>query len=380
MRYPVETRPLAIQQPAGQPCLIVNEGPSDVYLDTQSSVSTSSYSLKCAKNQSVNWQGGTLWAISDSEATLSLMIGSNTSITPITDVNVAGEVNIAGTVPVSGNVNVSGNVGITGGNVNVASIQGDVSVDGSTVNIGNNVKLWGGGNYLGGANLQLTGGRGNYTWNLGSLVTNLNAGKYNALRVVARYTNVFSNSSFDLIMLRVGTNILAQTITNHLTDYGYLGHVSSGSLEVPIVDDDPETNMSIRVFHITNANAQIQVDLWGTYEETLIPGSTSLTSENYLITPTSTTTNRYISMNYRVPIQLYILPTGVMNAPVSLAMSTWALNAQHTLILRLGNTVPSTGLKSAIIYPIPSGMWHLRYDFNGSNTGDLRLLVTTLKD
>ena len=54
MLYPVGVSPVNVLQPVGKAGLIVNQGPDTIYLDTQSAVSNTAYSLKCTAGQSIN--------------------------------------------------------------------------------------------------------------------------------------------------------------------------------------------------------------------------------------------------------------------------------------------------------------------------------------
>lgn len=217
MIIPVTRHAIQIGQPPLQPALIVNQGPGVVYLDGQSSVTPQQYSLTLAPKQSVNWQGGSLWACTavdvdggtgtvpassdgvtdavtvtahglvtgnpvrffgaiptplvvgityyirfidanrffiatspqnaaasvliniatspaflaaltddNATATLSVLIGGNTTVSPINDVTITAPVQIAGTVPVSGNVGITGGVTVSG-NMNIATMTGGVT-------------------------------------------------------------------------------------------------------------------------------------------------------------------------------------------------------------------------------------------------------------
>lgn len=127
-------------------CLITNSGPGTVYLGTASYVTPTGASLTLLPRQSVNWQGGALWGICEPGAYAELMIlpGGNTTVSPVTSVeidqpvSIDGPVEVNGTVGIDGTVTVEGNVGIAG-DVNVT---GQVSIDGG-VDINGTVPITG---------------------------------------------------------------------------------------------------------------------------------------------------------------------------------------------------------------------------------------------
>ncbi len=151
MIYMVTSAPQQIAQPALKESLIVNDGTETIYLDLQSTVTSESYSLRLVPGQSFNYGGSqNLWAVCEAGkiSRVSILSDANTSVAPVSNVTIAEPVEISGTVDVAGNVGIVGDVNVSG-LISVDSINGNVNVDGSTVNIGNNVRLWGGGNYLG---------------------------------------------------------------------------------------------------------------------------------------------------------------------------------------------------------------------------------------
>lgn len=105
--FPISNVPVNISQSITQNALIQNIGNATIYLDTHSAVSEHSYGTALLRQSTVNWPANTvLWAVT-----------------------AAGQTSAASVL-----FNASG-----------ASIG---SVDGSTINIGNEVRLVGGGDYV----------------------------------------------------------------------------------------------------------------------------------------------------------------------------------------------------------------------------------------
>lgn len=151
MIYMVTSAPQQIAQPALKESLIVNDGTETIYLDLQSTVTSESYSLRLVPGQSFNYGGSqNLWAVCEAGkiSRVSILSDANTTVAPVSNVTIAEPVEISGTVDVAGNVGIVGDVNVSG-LISVDTVAGNVNVDGSTVNIGNNVRLWGGGDYIG---------------------------------------------------------------------------------------------------------------------------------------------------------------------------------------------------------------------------------------
>lgn len=95
--YPVVSSPaVALSQAATGRALIVNQGPDTVYLDGQTSVSDGNHSTRLAPDQSVNWGGGELWAVTAAgeSASVTVQLGGDTSISP--RVHLSQPVNVQG--------------------------------------------------------------------------------------------------------------------------------------------------------------------------------------------------------------------------------------------------------------------------------------------
>ena len=119
-----------IAQQQQQACLITNSGPGTVYLGTASYVTPTGASLTLLPRQSVNWQGGALWGICEPGAYAELMIlpGGNTTVSPVTSVEIDQPVSIDGPVEVNGTVGIDGPVTVEG--TVTANVAGDVNVTG----------------------------------------------------------------------------------------------------------------------------------------------------------------------------------------------------------------------------------------------------------
>lgn len=130
--FPISNVPANISQSITQNALIQNIGNDTIYLDTHSAVSEHSFGTALLPRSTVNWPANTvLWAVTAAGRTSAASILYNA----------AG----ASVGSVIGDVNAT----ITGGTIN-ATIPGKVTVnaDGSTINIGNEVRLIGGGDYV----------------------------------------------------------------------------------------------------------------------------------------------------------------------------------------------------------------------------------------
>ena len=332
MLYTIGVSPVNVLQPVGNAGLIVNQGPDTVYLDTHSAVSNTAYSLKCTTGQSVNWAGGTLWAISDGTATLSYMQGLDTAIS---------------------------------------------TIEGATVNIGNSVRPWGGGSRIGSVTASLNG-IGYYQWKLGLLAPAINAGRYASIHVYARYTGTTA-PCYDLIQLGTDAIVQAQhTMATDNTSTAQLGHGASAYVSCPIICDDPYDDMFLGIFHSHTVATQIVVDIYGTYEAGTLVDNNQPTS-NQLVFPLETApTRRYVLLNYRVPVKVFIV-TGSsdrQNADVTLHHAT-VTDPGRILQQTIAATIPaSTQVMSDIIYPNPTGVWFIGFWGNATNTGVARILVT----
>lgn len=145
-QIPIDTAPVMVSQTLTGAGLITNNGPGVLFLDDSSAVSAFSAGSSLLPFQTMNWTAGELWAVSDTSAVLSFMLGANTSVSPVTsitgpvnaiidgDVNavVTGGVSILNTpkVQVTNSVAVTGNVTADiSGPVN-ANITGPVTVEG----------------------------------------------------------------------------------------------------------------------------------------------------------------------------------------------------------------------------------------------------------
>lgn len=334
MLYPVGVSPVNVLQPVGKAGLIVNQGPDTVYLDTHSAVSNTAYSLKCTSGQSVNWGGGALWAISDGTATLSFMQGLDTAIS---------------------------------------------TIEGATVNIGNSVRPWGGGNRIGGIIVPLNN-IGYYQWALGLLAPTINAGRYASIHVYVAYTGA-TGFCYDLIQIGTDTIIQAQhTMTTTNTSTEQLGHGASAYVACPIICNDPYGDMFFAVYHSHTLATQITVDIYGTYETgTLVDNNQP--SSNQIVFPTSVVLGyRYVLINYRVPIKVYIV-TGAGDNQASLVNLVHATptDPNRFIYTNLAATIPpNSRVVSDIIYPNPTGVWFIGIAGHASNTGSVRILVTQI--
>ena len=96
MLIPVSQTPSIIGQSDFNRCLIVNQGASDIYLDDNSAVTAANYSVKLVANQSVNWAGGTLWAVTDgAQSLLSILNGADTTVSPVSVVELAPDATVS---------------------------------------------------------------------------------------------------------------------------------------------------------------------------------------------------------------------------------------------------------------------------------------------
>lgn len=267
--YRISPQPLQLIQPAHPAALLVNVGNEICYLDTVSTVSDRSYSLRLDPGQSVNFGGNTnLWAVCSLglSTEISLLKDSNTTITPIRNVKIDGDVSLSGPVQIDGTVQVAGSVDIGGGTVNVGTISGDVSVDGSTVNIGNNVRLWGGGDYLGTVSVSTPASLGS-NFNLATLFPALLTNKYYSVLVtVSSFTgetgvwsvqvydsHAFVSNALGCIVNRTS----AQSTTMYLDNYI--------SLHCPIYTS--VNDLTLAISNLRPAAINFEIQCWGSYTE-----------------------------------------------------------------------------------------------------------------
>ena len=422
MKLPVKNIPFQAMQPSTPSALIVNEGPGTLYMDTQSSVSKNAYSLSCVPGQSVNWSGGELWFVSDTACYVTVMHGGNTTIAPVSNVTIdqpveisgvvavagnvgitgpvaisgtvpiAGDVGIDGPVTVTGDVNVNGTVPITGdvgitgpvaisGVVNVDTVTGNVNVDGSTVNIGNNVRIWGGGEYV-----------GTYSW------TGVNTSATLAINLMTQFPQLSTNKYLGVYMVVnaiytggaptsdgfYGTGFVGQSATgNTCLDWTPLatyeistaitGNSRRGSMYTTIVNTATlYAGMTFERF--SGGPYTITLDVYGTYGQLYQewPETTSgVFAANGGI--------QWINMSFDYPLRLSLVlgPGSTQNGNIARSVVSTGLGLRAlmgTYAAKLTADVPL----NIDIYP--SYRLHEQVRFNsGTNAGTIRYTITPLE-
>ena len=409
-------------------CLITNSGPGTVYLGTASYVTPSGASLTLLPRQSVNWQGGALWGICEPGAYAELMIlpGGNTTVSPVTsveidqpvsiegpvevngtvgidgpvtvegDVNVTGhvgidgpvtvegDVNINGTVPITGDVNVSGSVDINGGTINVDTISGNVNVDGSTVNIGNNVRLWGGGDYLGYVDVRITA-TGLTTVNLSSSIPAIITGKYNTARVTFEAMNLHPMAYLNAAtrLYNVLTTVPGPSESGALVAFGNmvadsfpLGPPNQSDLANPITSTTISAELNVFKFVSSPGYIDVRLHLSGTYEQNPPPNRTP-NNIRFANTPIISGWKMYIPLPFAEPMYIR-LATGsgsTQAGRVDLVESSPALGSNAFVQALAANL--STPLQFNL-YPTPGAFASILLDYNASNTGQVRVSASPL--
>lgn len=419
MLQPVGTFATQVQQPSAPAALIVNEGPGTLYLDKHSGVSPSQYSLRCVAGQSVNWGGGELWAVSDTGTTMTLMHGGDTTVTPVSNVTIAdpvevsgvvavagnvaidGPVTIAGTVPitgdvgitgpvtVSGDVNINGTVPITGdvgidgpvsisGVVDIGSVTGNVNVDGSTVNIGNNVRLWGGGDYL-----------GTYTWTnvtagatlwrnlittFPTIVTDKYAGVY--IEMSAFYTGSPTHDGFYGTLFgglyADGTYCLDWApIATYEIQTGAFTSYRKASIYVPIINSTA-MYAGITFERFGGAPYTITMAVYGAYST--VPKQIS--DLNSGIIPLISANQQWINLPYPYPFRLYlaVAPGSAQAGAIARTVTSGPLGLRASM----GVLAPNLNVPLIYdVYPSPKIHEQIRLDA-GANSGNARYVITPL--
>ncbi len=399
-----------IAQQQQQACLITNSGPGTVYLGTASYVTPTGASLTLLPRQSVNWQGGALWGICEPGAYAELMIlpGGNTTVSPVTSVEidqpvsidgpvevtghvgidgpvtVEGDVNINGTVPITGDVNVSGSVDINGGTINVDTIAGNVNVDGSTVNIGNNVRLWGGGDYLGYVDVRITA-TGLTTVNLSSSIPAIITGKYNTARVTFEAMNLHPMAYLNAAtrLYNVLTTVPGPSESGALVAFGNmvadsfpLGPPNQSDLANPITSTTISAELNVFKFVSSPGYIDIRLHLSGTYEQNPPPNRTP-NNTRFANTPIISGWKMYIPLPFAEPMYIR-LATGsgsTQAGRVDLVESSPTLGS-NTFVQALAANL-STPLQFNL-YPTPGAFASILLDYNASNTGQVRVTASPL--
>lgn len=184
--YPISSTPANVSQSITQDALIQNIGSETVYLDTESSVTSVSYGTALPANSTINWPANTvLWAVTATGKTSKLAILYNASGAAIGSI--------------TGDVTAN----ITGGTITVDDITGPVSVSGSTVNIGNEVRLVGGGDRVSNTTVAPS-----ETFTMASIMgASYVTRKYNSFRLVLNFNNLIVNGTIYLIVNPASENI-----------------------------------------------------------------------------------------------------------------------------------------------------------------------------
>lgn len=242
MLYPVSDSATNLSQPAGNASLIVNQGSEPVYLDKGSTVSPNSYSILLAPNQSFNWSGGELWGVcaTGAASTVSLMAGANTSVSPITNATLTGP-------------------------VTVDTIIGNVNVDGSTVDIGNNVRLWGGGDYLGTKTIVLPSA-GSYQDTIGATFPNSLLQRYSSIAIMVQMVTLSATFSIDVSVSAFGSGYIqyvSQMLMHTPSSQAFTYDANNCFIQFPILQD-----LNVAALTIDNTRAvacTVRVDAYGSY-------------------------------------------------------------------------------------------------------------------
>lgn len=110
--FPLDATPINISQYLTSAGVIQNTGNAPVYLSAQSSVSEYAYDQVLLPGSSIEWPGGTLWAVAPARTQLAVMYDASGA--SVGSVAVVGDVSVTGDVSVDGPVSVQGTVGIDG--------------------------------------------------------------------------------------------------------------------------------------------------------------------------------------------------------------------------------------------------------------------------
>ena len=388
MRILIPATPVQVCQQQMKACLITNDGTKPVYLGTSSSVSISDASLVLSPRQSVNWGGGNLWALCGpgNQTELMILLGGDTSVSPVTDVTISAPVLIEGTVPVEGNVNVTGSVDISGGTINVEEISGNVNVDGSTVNIGNNVRIWGGGDYLGYTDLSILN-NGEYVNNLNTLYPAIINGKYAAVRVMYEIRSIPAptyiyavasvrsrGASFNEKFANASSPLVAQGSMISGWDY-VLGMFGYCELVAPVLSvSNLETVLNVVRIQPNAVAVIVRMHVWASYESNPKP---CRTLTNYLAFPTSINAHQYVNATYNEPTQLRIIAApGAVQAGQIFHLTTSSEAGYRTGIGQIAANLTNPLVYN--LYPSPGSVDTIQFFFHASNTGNIRILASPL--
>ena len=296
-------------------------------------------------------------------------------------VTVTGDVNVNGTVPITGDVGITGPVAISGV-VNVGTVTGNVNVDGSTVNIGNNVRIWGGGEYV-----------GTYNW------TGVNTSATLAINLMTQFPQLSTNKYLGVYMVVNAIYTGGAPTTDGFYGTGFVGQSATGNtcldwtplatyeISTAITGNSRRGSMYTTIVNTATLYAGMTFERFGGGPYTITLDVYGTYGQLYQEWPETTSgvfaanggTPQWINMSFDYPLRLSLVlgPGSTQNGNIARSVVSTGLGLRALMGTYAANLTADVPLNIDIY---PSYRLHEQVRFNsGANAGTIRYTITPLE-